>query len=119
MNNPTNEEKVVKSLKWIKFNLGETEINTFPNAIKIYVDNAITIIENQVDKQKAKNEVIISLVRSIVTSKLELISGPSDIIRTLNQLLCTEIGFVWIEAPYEAMISFSIKDDGYMIKVKS
>lgn len=47
---PINEkDKIVASLKWIVFNLGETEKNTFENAIKVYVQNTIDYLEKAIE----------------------------------------------------------------------
>lgn len=44
-----NIEKTIKSLKWCSFNLGrldkDLEPNTFPYALKVYIDNAIELLE--------------------------------------------------------------------------
>ena len=43
----THEEQAIASLKWIVFNLGEdTKPNTFENAVKVYCQNAIQVIED-------------------------------------------------------------------------
>ena len=44
-----NLEKTIKSLKWCSFNLGrldeDLEPNTFPYALKVYIENAIEVLE--------------------------------------------------------------------------
>ena len=53
MEEKTKEQQCVASLKWILFNIGEdTKPNTFENAIKVYVKNAISIIEKQDESAK-------------------------------------------------------------------
>lgn len=44
-----NIENTIKSLKWCSFNLGrldeDLELNTFPYALKVYIENAIELLE--------------------------------------------------------------------------
>ena len=45
-----NIENTIKSLKWCSFNLGrldkDLEPNTFPYALKVYIENAIELLES-------------------------------------------------------------------------
>jgi hypothetical protein len=49
MNQRTQKEAIIASLKWIVFNLDEPKKNTFEYAIKAYVEAAIAYIEGVIE----------------------------------------------------------------------
>ena len=53
----TEKEEIIASLEWCAFHLGEPEKNTFGNALKLYISQAITYIKKAQEVDHDKNKL--------------------------------------------------------------